>query len=379
MAVLKTRSIWFWQGIISPHMAGLAVALSRRGCEVTYVARHALSEDRARQGWSTPPLGGVNVHMVGSPSAVEEQVAAASADSLHLCGGLRGHGLIGVAQQFLARRRLSQWVVMETVDDAGWTGALKRLEYGRLFRRWRGRLQGVLSIGHATSDWVRARGMPERAVFPFAYFLPADVREPSDRPQPQGPFRFLFVGQLIERKRVDLLLKTLEGLTQRDFRLAVVGAGSREASLRAMAASTLPGRLDWLGALPMAAVRAEMVRADCLVLPSRHDGWGAVVSESLMVGTPVICSDACGAADVVQASGQGGVFRRADSAGLAALLDRAIAKGTPVLAERRSLATWAKCLDADAGADYLLRILDHVDGEEQLPPPPWTRELQGGR
>ena len=52
--------------------------------------------------------------------------------------------------------------------------------------------------------------------------------------------------------------------------------------------------------------------SDCLVLPSRYDGWGAVISEALMVGTPVICSDNCGAANVVTASNVGSVFSTND-------------------------------------------------------------------
>lgn len=56
----------------------------------------------------------------------------------------------------------------------------------------------------------------------------------------------------------------------------------------------------------MDAARACMARADVLVLPSWHDGWGAVVSEALMAGTPAIASDACGSAGVVRASGVGG-------------------------------------------------------------------------
>jgi glycosyltransferase involved in cell wall biosynthesis len=378
MAALKTRSIWFWQGIISPHMAGLAVALSRRGCEVTYVAGQALPEDRARQGWSTPPLGGVDLHIVAAPDAVKERVASAPPDSLHLCGGLRGAGLIKGAQLALRRRQLGQWVIMETVDDAGWKGAFKRLEYRRLLRRSRDWLQGVLAIGHATPEWVHARGMPESAVFPFAYFLPGQGREWSDLPEPRSPVRFLFVGQLIERKRLEVLIQSLGELTGSDFRLAVIGAGPLDGPMRALAASVLPGRVDWLGRQPMEAAQAHMARADCLVLPSRHDGWGAVVSEALMAGTPVICSDACGAAGVVRASGRGGVFERDDRAGFTALLHRAINYGPPTPAERRSLAAWAKCLDADAGAGYLLEILDHVDGQRPRPSPPWNSEPQGG-
>lgn len=373
MRAADRRSIWLWQAIISPHMAGLAVALARRGCDVTYVAQQRLSADRVRQGWSEPALAGVRLQMVDSPAAVGECVAAAPANSIHLCGGLRGNRLIQTAEAALARRRLRQWLVMETVDDAGWQGALRRLEYGRLFRRWRGRLQGVLAIGHATSAWVAARGMPAGRAFPFAYFLPVEAAAPRDPPECSGPFRFLFVGQLIERKRLGVLMDCMRTMTRTDFRLAVVGTGPLEALLRELAGVTLPGRADWIGPLPMEAVAAEMAAADCLVLPSRHDGWGAVVSEALMVGAPVICSDACGAAGVVRASGRGGVFERDDRAGLVQLLEGAIRNGRPSSAERASLAAWATCLGADAGADYLLEILDHAEGRAARPLPPWEK------
>lgn len=373
MRAANRRSIWLWQAIISPHMAGLAVSLVRRGRDVTYVAQQTLSEDRVRQGWSEPSLAGVRLQLVDSRALVEDCVAAAPTDSIHLCGGLRGNALIQTARASLARRGLAQWVVMETVDDAGWQGALRRLEYGRLFRRWRGRLQGVLAIGHATPDWVAARGMPAGRVFPFAYFLPGDEATPRGPKEHAGAFRFLFAGQLIERKRLGVLLDCMRSLTTLDFRLAVVGSGPLEKLLRELAAKALPGRVDWIGALPMTAVADEMLRADCLVLPSRHDGWGAVVSEALMVGTPVICSDACGAAGVVRASGRGGVFERDDRAGLVELLERAISSGRPSSAKRASLASWAACLSGDAGADYLLAILDHVDGRGARPLPPWEK------
>jgi glycosyltransferase involved in cell wall biosynthesis len=373
MVKATKRNIWFWQGIVSPHMVGLAVALARRSCDVTYVAQQTVSEDRARQGWPEPSLAGARLQMVDSRAAVEDSVAAAPANSIHLCGGLRGNRLIHTAEVALARRRLRQWLVMETVDDAGWQGALKRLEYRRLFRRWRGRLQGVLAIGHATPAWVAARGVPAGQVFPFAYFLPVEAAAPRNPPARSGPFRFLFVGQLIERKRLGVLMDCMGTMTRTDFRLAVVGSGPLERLLRELAGATLPGRVDWIGPLPMQAVAAEMAAADCLVLPSRHDGWGAVVSEALMVGTSVICSDACGAAGVVRASGRGGVFERDDRAGLVQLLEGAIRNGRPTSAERASLAAWATCLGADAGADYLLGILDHVEGRGARPLPPWEK------
>lgn len=367
------RSIGFWQGIISPHMAGLAVALARRGCEITYVAQQALTEDRRRQGWSVPELPGVSLKIAGTAEETRSLAQAMPRDSAQVCGGLRSNGHISVAQDVFARRQVPQWVIMETVDDAGWRGYLRRTEYARLFRRWRGELQGVLAIGERTPAWVGARGMPGERVFPFAYFLPSVDTTLHAEPHGTAPFRFVFVGQLVERKRLDLLIRSLGALRFADLRLVVVGSGPLEDRLRAMAERELPGRVEWLGTLPMLSAAAEIARADCLVLPSRFDGWGAVVSESLMTGVPAICSDACGASVAVRASGHGGVFATRNQEELTALLRHAVQRGRPSDANRQALSHWATCLTTEAGADYLLKILDYSEQCRARPVPPWTK------
>ena len=121
-----------------------------------------------------------------------------------------------------------------------------------------------------------------------------------------------------------------------------------------------------------------MAEADVLVLPSLYDGWGAVVSEALMAGAPVIASDACGSAGVVQASGAGGVFCADDRDALEALLVRAIDAGPWPVPARRALAGWAQCLGAHAGAAYLERILAHTEGRAARPLPPWQSDATAG-
>lgn len=366
------REIWFWQRIVSPHMAGLAAALASRGCKVTYVAEEPMSNDRVQQGWSMPALPGVHLVYAATRQAVQQVIDSAPLTSVHICQGIRGNGLVAAAQRALAARGLRQWVVMETVDDSGWRGALKRLEYRRLFMQKRQQVQGVLAIGHRTPGWVAARDASPGLVFPFAYFLPAADLALVRSERAPGPFRFVFAGQLIPLKRVDWLINALAGLADTAFELWVVGAGPEESALRALAGHALCDRVRWLGQLPLPEVPAVMAQADCLVLPSVHDGWGAVVSEALMAGTPVICSDACGAAGVVRASGLGGVFGSADRAALSRLLAEALGKGPLPRAERGALAEWAGCLGGRAGAAYLLQILDHADGRSARPLPPWS-------
>lgn len=369
------REIWFWQTIVSPHMAGLAAALARLGCKVTYVAEEPMSGDRVAQGWAVPELPGVALVYAATPHTVQQTVAGASLESVHICQGIRGNGLVAVGQRALAQRGLRQWVVMETVDDSGWRGILRRLEYQRHFMQRRRQVQGVLAIGHRTSAWVAARGVPPDRVFPFAYFLPDAPSLPPGRQREPRPFRFVFAGRLIPLKRVDWLINALAGLADQAFELWIVGAGPEEPALRTLAGRALGDRVRWLGQLPLPEVPALMTQTDCLVLPSVHDGWGAVASEALMAGTPVICSDACGAAGVVHASGCGGVFPVNDPFELRQLLDEQLACGGVIAQARSQLAAWAVCLGAAVGGRYLLEILATENARRSAPPVvPWLQD-----
>lgn len=353
----SSNEFWFWQLIVSPHMADLAVVLARRGCKVTYVVQQQMSVDRVQQGWSVPSLPGVVLELADNDAAVHRLVKLAAPDSVHICQGVRSNGMVRSAQLALEARGLRQWVVMETVDDSGWRGVLRRAEYTRIFRTRGQSLQGVLAIGHLTADWVAARGMPADRVYPFAYFLPIDKSPVANLQRTPGLFRFIFAGQLIPRKRVDWLINALASLKDQAFELWIVGAGPEEIALRDLATIKLGTRVRWLGQLPLPDVPIVIAQADCLVLPSVHDGWGAVASEALMVGTPVVCSNSCGVAEVVKMSDVGGVFTVNDSMTLQNLLAAQIAQGIVMDDVRTRVKEWASCLGSDVGVDYLQKIL----------------------
>lgn len=367
-----SRDIWFWQLILSPHMSGLAVSLSNMGHKVTCVVAMDMSEDRRAQGWIAPKVPGVAIHHVQTVSDIYDLIHAADINSIHFCEGVRANAHISDVQRILARNGFRQFAVMETVDDTGWLGVVKRLVYRSLFISRRRSLSGVLCIGQRTTEWVIKRGVPKKRAFPFAYFLtmPEASNVAQRRVCESRRFHFVYIGQLIERKRVSMLLETLSQLENFDFDLTIVGAGPQEAALKELAAKNLRVEVHWVGQLPMGDIRAVLSEMDCLVLPSFHDGWGAVCSEALMCGTPVICSDSCGAAGAVLASGVGGVFPRDNQPALRDLLVQSLRKGRLKKLDRESISTWGRVLSAEAGAYYLLEILEtHV---ELLPP--WNRE-----
>lgn len=366
--------IWFWQLIISPHMADLVKALADKDISVTLVVQQEMSADRAAQGWVAPDIGKAKLLKAETAEKMQALAESAPPNVIHICQGIRGNGVIQQAQKTLARLKRKQFVVMETVDDSGWKGYLKRATYWYLFRQFNSSLTGILATGAKTKGWVVARGIKAEKVFPFAYFLPENsIKQDNYLSKSDDPFRVLFVGRLIELKRVDLLMKAVSMLSNTNVKLAVVGSGPLENELQELADKCIPDQIEWIGQLPMSDVRKEMLKSDCLVLPSRHDGWGAVVSEALMCGTPAVCSDTCGSACVVPRGKYGDIFESGNVDGLAQALERIVNNGKLKPEERLRLAEWAKCLGADAGATYLLQVISAVEFSSAKPLVPWSK------
>lgn len=356
----------FWQTIVSHQMMALADGLVDLGCDVTYVAEQALTADRVALGWQDKRSNRVKVIIAADSSRVDALLDTLDGSEVHLCQGLRGNWFSEYVVGALGNRRCRYWIVMETMRNKGAAGLLRRIAYARLLRKRKRDALGILAIGHRTTDWVVARGFPSERVHPFAYFMAIpELARKTPASCEWRPVRFMFVGQLIPRKRLGFLIDALGELTDSNFTLTIIGIGEMEPELRRQAAGCLAGRVQWAGVIPASEVSGHLAQADCLVLPSIHDGWGTVVSEALIVGTPVICSDACGAAGVVRASGAGGVFATDDISELRHLLSAVVERGVVDTAERQRLRSWSQCLGGRAGAAYLLAL---TRGESTVPP-----------
>ncbi len=348
-------------------------ALARLGHCVTIISHETHLQDRISLGWQPPNTDGLTCVLASTPTEVSALVGSAPSDAIHICQGLRGTRLGSTVQDTLKYHRRRYYIMLETVDNTGFLGFVRRLEYMRLLRLRYLNILGFLAIGHLTVDWLVARGALSNNIYSFAYFLDDSFRKVRHLERKPGPFRFMFVGELIRRKRIDWIIEALDSQHSIPFELVVVGSGAEDTALRELAERKLPGRVKWLGTLPMHNAVEAISNADCLVLPSRHDGWGAVASESLIVGTPVVCSDSCGVAGVVQTSGFGQIFSTADRRALRNCLAKQLELGQVTLHDRRFLQSWARCLCAEAGARYLSEILSSSLGSNSNRPiPPWV-------
>jgi glycosyltransferase involved in cell wall biosynthesis len=122
---------------------------------------------------------------------------------------------------------------------------------------------------------------------------------PTDRRDHGGDLHVVFVGRLVEHKRIDVVLEALS-LTDRS-RLEVVGRGPDLERLRRRAEDlSLGDRVTFMGALDHETVLERLACADVLVLSSEYEGLPHVAVEALACGTPIASVDVGGVREVVE-------------------------------------------------------------------------------
>jgi glycosyltransferase involved in cell wall biosynthesis len=118
---------------------------------------------------------------------------------------------------------------------------------------------------------------------------------------PAVPPRFLFVGRLVDWKRVDIVLHALAQIP--GACLDVIGDGPMRAEWTELAASLhLADRVSFLGWMSQQRCAEQLRSATALVLPSVYECGGAVVLEAMATGTPVIATAWGGPEDYIDES-----------------------------------------------------------------------------
>jgi len=358
----------FWHNLVSPHQAPYMRELALAGHSVTVVAAEAMSEERRRLGWTVPSLGPARVILGPEQGQVTQIVETSGADSVHLIAGARGTALgrqVALACRANGRR---MGIVTESPDPRGLRGLLRwtkyaaeRLSIGRHF-------EFILAMGQKGVTWFEHCGYPKTAIFPFAYVT--DRLADDAQPEFQDAFRFVFAGQLIPRKGVDVLLRAFKEVP--GAQLEIVGEGASRELLHNLASSLgIASRIVWSGKMDGASVQSRIGNADVFILPSREDGWGAVVNEALMAGVPVICSSACGASELIRHPWLGSVFRVNDVTSLTQAMNECRHRGKLSAALRQQIAGWAQCISGQNVARYVEAILHHVYQQAPRPDAPW--------
>ena len=360
--------IVFWQEALSIHRAPVIRALSAvAGLQVSAVSFDSVSVSRRAMGWEAPDYGQARVEIF-EPAQWRSAAEAHGDADIHVFAGFGAWpGMREVQAQLAKTRDAKMFVLTEPWDDRGFKGFLRLLRAGRRVQRLGPHLAGVLPCGNRAKKQLQGfSALHATPFYDFGYFVDASD---TPLPVPEQRARLIFVGAMAEWKAPLMLVQALAALRQFDWHLDMYGEGDQAAAVqREITTLRLEDRVRLQGYQPYPVIRQAIANSDVLILPSAHDGWGAVINEALMDGTRVVVSDAAGASDLVTHTGLGGCFTSGDRSSLEDTLREALNYPRDQ-ATRRAVKEWSdRAISPEAAAEYLHQIMLNLPNPVR---PPW--------
>jgi glycosyltransferase involved in cell wall biosynthesis len=116
----------------------------------------------------------------------------------------------------------------------------------------------------------------------------------------EGKKIILFVGRLVEVKNINFLIKCFAKTNNDDVILVIVGGGEKENELKLLSSELgVSNKIIFTGRKEEEDLYSWYTIAQIFALPSLHEPFGAVISEALVGGCFVMCSNYAGAASLI--------------------------------------------------------------------------------
>jgi glycosyltransferase involved in cell wall biosynthesis len=254
----------------------------RRVCDGLAAAGWSVREHPVRGAWPRPEPG--------ERAELARLLAAVPDDAVVLLDGLIASAVPEVLRPHAARLRLVILVHQALVNDEE---------------------REALSTAAAvvtTSEWSR-RGLLAR--YPLApdrvhVARPGVEEAPLSVGSADGS-ALLCVAAVSPHKGHDVLIRALAAVADRAWHCVCVGPLDRDPRFVDDLRRTAEPRISFVGPLTGPELAAHYATADLLVLPSRGETYGMVVTEALARGTPVLVSDVDGLPEAVGRASDGRV------------------------------------------------------------------------
>mgnify|MGYP001424440502 CR=1 FL=1 len=163
----------------------------------------------------------------------------------------------------------------------------------KIVKRW-------ISYGRTSTEYLLRIGVPRDRILEIQNCVDEELFsrpvQPALKITPKPVL--LYVGQMIGRKGVGLLLEAAARAQKEgyEFSLVLVGDGPEKDRFVAYAQELGLANVHFIPAQPPEKMPAIYRSAECLVFPTLEDVWGLVVNEAMWCGLPVAVSVYAGCA-----------------------------------------------------------------------------------
>jgi glycosyltransferase involved in cell wall biosynthesis len=204
--------------------------------------------------------------------------------------------------------------------------------YSRVERIYLRGLNGLIYNSRTTQRTVEILSgveLPGVIAFPAGDHITPQISssEIEERAWRPGSIKLLFVGNLIPRKGLHLVLEALSHLPPDSFELVVVGSSEFDPQYAEALQSQsrnlgLTERVRFLGRLDQEALIRQFRSSHLLVAPSSYEGFGIVYLEGMGWGLPAIATTAGATWEIITSGEDGLLVSPGEPTAIARHLDR---------------------------------------------------------
>lgn len=213
-----------------------------------------------------------------------------------------------------SRDNVDYWIRQEwppnfTPPPSGRWVLFQHWEYGSIPKQWLPHILYEIDEVWVSSEYTKRMyvrsGVPDHKIFVFPLGIDPDLYRPSGNKYPLSTnksYKFLFVGGTIWRKGIDSLVNAYMSAFTKDDDVCLVikdmgtnsfyqGINQKDSILELVRNKDLP-EIVYMDEELTSSQLADLYRScDCLVLPSRGEGFGLPVLEAMACGLPVVVPD----------------------------------------------------------------------------------------
>lgn len=303
-------NLYFWYISLNPHFIPLVKAIAKHASveNVTLLIPAKVEENRKIFKWDNEieVSNKLRIEVAPNSETIRDMYSIDDSEQYHFYAGIRGFRF--VYQAFLESLRcknIKRGIITEPPFLYKKPILFHYVRYFLQDFKYRNYIQYYFTIGSLAYKYYN-NIYPKWKIIPFWYVT--SLPDEYTIPRSSSVVKLVYVGALIDRKNVIALVKAASMFSKVDLQLDIIGTGTLCTSVENLISEQQIDNVNLLGAFTLDETRKRINQYDALILPSKHDGWGATINEALMRGVYVMSSSKCGASYLVTDENKGCVF-----------------------------------------------------------------------
>lgn len=365
---MQKISLYFWQNCISPHQLPYIKELhkDKRISKVYLIAPVGVSDSRKKMGWENlDNVEEVEIIISTDKNVIDNLFITNQENSIHFFSGIHADKYVFEYFKISLNYNIKRGLITEPPFDYKIPLFFHKIRFFLFDYKYISKIDYVFGMGDKAVKYYNLWSKKWK-VFLFGYCVNYKLHFNSNH-QAEN-LRFLYVGSLIKRKNVSLLIKGIGKLKEESgFSLDIIGDGiEHDKLINYVQENNLNDKVHFIGKLSMGDIYNKLSEYNVLILPSVHDGWGAVINEGLQSGLFIISSDNCGAKTLIENSNRGIVFKNKNLDSLTNALNYCIGNADKIKSGKQERIDWSACISGVSMANYMIDCL--LEQEPVLPP-----------